>query len=131
VLGLEPVGEVVDDGQDAVILGGEDLPLEQVHRLGQAVPLEQPGVVRVVPVLEDLRAVLEPLDEQLALVVGAEVERAHHAVMLARATRSPAFSRSLHELVYHNGWSGPIGRPRSRRVKLSPCTPTSTRRTTR
>ena len=37
------------------------------------------------PVLEDLRAELEALDEQAALVVGREVERADHVVAAALA----------------------------------------------
>jgi hypothetical protein len=74
-----------------VVLAGEDLPLEQVHRLGEPGRLEQTTVIGVVSVLEELRAQLVPLDEETALVVGGEVHRADHPV--APAPGQPGLGR--------------------------------------
>ena len=91
MVGLEPLRQLVDDRQHPVVLAGEDLPLEQVHRLGEAGRLEQTTVIGVVPVLEELRAQLVPLDEETALVVGGEVHRADHPV--APAPGQPGLGR--------------------------------------
>ena len=59
------------------------LPHVEVHCLVEAVALEQPLVVGVMPALEDQGLSLVALDEQAALVVGREVHRADHPVSAA------------------------------------------------
>jgi hypothetical protein len=85
VFRLELFGELEEDRHHVGAPGDVEAPLVEVHRLRQALTLEQRPVVGVMPVLEDLRSQLVTGDEQPALVVGREVERADHVIAAALA----------------------------------------------
>ena len=92
MLALHLVRQLEDDGERVVAVRGAHAPNEEVHRLLHALALEQPLVVGRLPRFTDQRALVEPLDEDPALVVEGEVGRADHA--LAALGAKPLLGRA-------------------------------------